>query len=144
MNFIWLIDNAQVRMRLWYAIFIPRHKLVMRCYVFPTCIRMAVHPSDSNLRGANIIEHVCSTESLLSLSSRVTLFDGKHVMLRIQLLLSMTALLVWTELLCSSICKLPLNRANRVAVFEGSPIRYNTDCLWVLQIWAQDYNHSSS
>ena len=52
-------------------------------------------------------------------------------MLRIQLLISMTALFVpialfiRIELSCSSICRLPPNRANGVAVFEGSPIRYN-------------------
>ena len=46
-------------------------------------------------------------------------------MLRIQLLLSMIALFVRIELLlCSSIGRLPPNRANGVAVFEGSPIRY--------------------
>ena len=43
-------------------------------------------------------------------------------MLRIQLLFSMIALFVP---LCSSICRLPPNVANVVAVFLGSPIRYN-------------------
>ena len=42
---------------------------------------------------------------------------------RIQLLFSTIALFVRTELLCSSICRLPPNRANRVAEIEGSPIR---------------------
>ena len=52
-------------------------------------------------------------------------------MLRIQLLFSMIALFVpialfvRIELLCSCIRRLPPNRANGVAVFEGSPIRYN-------------------
>ena len=45
-------------------------------------------------------------------------------MLRIQLLSTMT-LFVRIELLCSSIRKLLPNRTNVVAVFEGSPIRYN-------------------
>ena len=30
------------------------------------------------------------------------------------------------HVLCSSICRLPPNRANGVAVFKGSPIRYST------------------
>ena len=37
----------------------------------------------------------------------------------------MIALFVRTELLCSSIRRLPPNRANGIPVFEGSPIRYN-------------------
>ena len=47
-------------------------------------------------------------------------------MLRVQVLFSTIALFVRIELLCSSIRRLPPNRAIRVAVFEGSPIRYNT------------------
>ena len=46
-------------------------------------------------------------------------------MLRIQLLFSMIALFVRIELLRSSFLRFPPNRANGVAVFEGSPIRYN-------------------
>ena len=46
-------------------------------------------------------------------------------MLRIQLLLSMIALLIRIELLCSSSRRLPPNRAERVDDFEGSRIRYN-------------------
>ena len=42
-------------------------------------------------------------------------------MLRVQLLLSIIALFVHSN----SIRRLPPNRANGVAVFEGSPIRYN-------------------
>ena len=54
-------------------------------------------------------------------------------MLQIHLLFSMMALVVRIELLCRSIRLLSPNRANGVAVFEGSPIRYNrksngTDC----------------
>ena len=44
---------------------------------------------------------------------------------RIQLLFSTIALFVRIELLCSSIRMPPPNRDNRVAVFEGSAIRYN-------------------
>ena len=47
---------------------------------------------------------------------------------RIQLLLSTIALFVRTELLCSSIHRLPPNRGNGVDVIEGSPIRYNMAC----------------
>ena len=43
-------------------------------------------------------------------------------MLQIQLLLSMIVLVVRIELLYSSICRLPSNRANGVAVLEGSPM----------------------
>ena len=46
-------------------------------------------------------------------------------MLQIQLLLSINALFVRVELLCSSIHMLPSNRENGVAVFGESPIRYN-------------------
>ena len=46
-------------------------------------------------------------------------------MLQIQLLLSMIVLVVRIEFLYSSVCRLPSNRANGVAVLEGSPIRYN-------------------
>ena len=46
-------------------------------------------------------------------------------MLQIQLVFSAIALVVCIELLCSSIRRLPPNRADGVAVFEGSPIRYN-------------------
>ena len=42
-------------------------------------------------------------------------------MLRIQLLFSTIALFV-----CGSVCKLPPNRDNGVAEFEGSPIQYNS------------------
>ena len=58
---------------------------------------------------------------------RVALFRGKHVVLRIQLLSSTLALFVRTELLCSSIRRLPPIRANGVAVFERSSIRYNNE-----------------
>ena len=51
------------------------------------------------------------------------LFGGKYGMLRIQLLISMIALFERIEL--SFIRRFPPNRANGVAVFEGSPIRYN-------------------
>ena len=44
-------------------------------------------------------------------------------MLQIQLLFSTIALFVRIE--CSSILRLPPNRANGIAVFKGSPIRYN-------------------
>ena len=44
-------------------------------------------------------------------------------MLRIHLLLSMRALFVRIELLCSSVRRLSPIRANGVAVFEGSPVR---------------------
>ena len=64
--------------------------------------------------GANITQHFCSTGSLL--------FAGKHVMLRIKLLLSMRALFVRIELLCSSVRWLSPIRANGIAVFEGSPV----------------------
>ena len=72
----------------------------------------------------NATQHVCSTDFLLSLQSRVTkpgiaLFRGKHVMLQIQLVFSAIALFVRIELLCSSIRRLPPNRADGVAVFEG-------------------------
>ena len=46
-------------------------------------------------------------------------------MLRIQLLFGAIALFVQIALLCSSVCRLPSNSANGVAVFEGSPMRYN-------------------
>ena len=46
-------------------------------------------------------------------------------MLRVQLLSNMIALFVRIELLCSSIRRLPSNRAKRVAIFEGGPIEYN-------------------
>ena len=46
-------------------------------------------------------------------------------MLRIHLLFSMIALFVRIELLCRSIRRLPPNKAYGVAIFEGSPIRYN-------------------
>ena len=36
------------------------------------------------------------------------------------------ALFVRIELLCSSVYRLPPNRANGLAVFKGSPIRYST------------------
>ena len=55
----------------------------------------------------------------------VALFGGKHVLLRIQLLFGITALFVRIELLCSSVRRLPPNKANGVAVFEENPIRYN-------------------
>ena len=45
-------------------------------------------------------------------------------MLRIQLLLSTEAVVIQIELLCSSIRRLPPNRANKVVVFEGNPVRY--------------------
>ena len=41
----------------------------------------------------------------------------------------MIALFVQIELLCSVIRRLSPNRANGVAVFEGSPIRYNIACM---------------
>ena len=47
-------------------------------------------------------------------------------MLQIQLLFIATALFVQIELLSSSVRRFPPNGANGVAVFEGSPIRYNT------------------
>ena len=80
--------------------------------VYP-CIRPSVE-YDSSLKGANTILHVCSTESLVSLLSRLALFGGKHVMPRIQLLFSMVALFVRIELLCGSIRRFNPNRANRV------------------------------
>ena len=43
----------------------------------------------------------------------------------VQLLYGMTALFVRRELLFSSSRRFPQNRGNGVAVFEGSPIRYN-------------------
>ena len=46
-------------------------------------------------------------------------------MLRLELFFNMIALL----LLCSSIRRLPPNRAYIVAVFEGSPIQYNIPSL---------------
>ena len=49
-------------------------------------------------------------------------------MLRIQLLFSTIALFVGIELLCGSIRRLPPNRGNRGAVFEGSPL---FDTTWV-------------
>ena len=52
-------------------------------------------------------------------------------MLQIQLLFSMIALFVRIELLRSSIRTLPPNKSYRVAVFEGSPIRYNTPSLFI-------------
>ena len=65
-------------------------------------------------------------------------------MLRIQLLSSAVALFVRIELLCSSVRGLPQNRANRVAVFEGSPIRYNNvlrdETLLCLAVHGQYYN----
>ena len=82
------------------------------------------------LRGSNIIQPVCNSESLLfsvikDHQTWVAHFGGKHVMLRKELLLSMIALFVRIELLCSSFRRLPPNRANGVAVFKGSPIRNN-------------------
>ena len=75
---------------------------------------------------------------------RVALFGGKHAMLRIQLLSSAVALFVRIELLCSSVRRLPQNRANRVAVFEGNPIRYNNvlrdEILLCLAVHGQYYN----
>ena len=50
----------------------------------------------------------------------VVLFVLKHVIDRIQLLFNKTALFVRIELLCSSFRRLPPNRANEVAVFEGT------------------------
>ena len=44
-------------------------------------------------------------------------------MFRASLHLGTMALFVQIEFLCSSICTLPSNRANGVAVFEDSPIR---------------------
>ena len=52
--------------------------------------------------------------------ARVALFGGKRVMLRIQLLFGTIALFVRIDLLYSSIRRLPPNRANGVAVFEGA------------------------
>ena len=46
-------------------------------------------------------------------------------MLRIQLFFSTIALFARIELLCSSVQRLPPDLANGVAVFEGSPVRYN-------------------
>ena len=43
----------------------------------------------------------------------------------LRILFSMIALFVRIELLRSSIPRLPPNKANGVAVFGGSPIRYN-------------------
>ena len=45
----------------------------------------------------------------------------------------MIALFVRKLLMCSFIRRLPPNRANGVAVFEGSPIRYNNARLHKLQ-----------
>ena len=65
-----------------------------------------------------------------STNSIVALYGGNYVMIRIQLLFSTTTLFVRTELLCSSIRRLPSNRTNSVAVFEGSPFRYNSALLY--------------
>ena len=51
-------------------------------------------------------------------------------MLRIQLFFSMIALFVRIEPLFRSNRGLPPKRANRVAVFESSPIRYNSALLY--------------
>ena len=101
--------------------------------VYP-CVRPSIG-YDSNLRGANIIQHVCSTESLTEQKEQNRCFlcnlggsiRRKTCLASHILLLSMIALFVRIELLFSSIRRLPLNRANREALFEGSPIRYNTD-----------------
>ena len=63
--------------------------------------------------------------------ARVALFGEKHAMLRIQLLLSMITLFVRTELYGSIRSLLP-KMADRVAVFEGSPIGTTNHCrdLW--------------
>ena len=66
-------------------------------------------------------------------------------MLRIQLLFSIIALSVRIELLCSSIRRLPPNRANGVAVFDSSLIRYNNACfhqrLLLCLLMEQYYNY---
>ena len=54
----------------------------------------------------------------------MALFVGKHVLLRIQLFFSTTALFIRIELLCSCVHRLQPNKANGIAVFEDSPIRY--------------------
>ena len=53
------------------------------------------------------------------------------MMLRIHLLFGMIALFVQIELLCSSVRRLPPNKAKGVAVVEGSPIRYNSATLHI-------------
>ena len=60
----------------------------------------------------------------------VALFGRKYNMLRIQLLFSMIALFVRIELLFRSNRGFPPKRANRVAVFESSPIRFNSALLY--------------
>ena len=92
----------------------------------------SVHPSDmnpvseveitSNISVVLILHFLCNLKGHLA---RVALLEGKHTMLRIQLLFNIISLLVGIKLLCSSICRFPPNRANGEAVFEGSPIRYN-------------------
>ena len=54
----------------------------------------------------------------------------------------MIALFVGRELLFSSFRRFPQNRGNEVAVFEGSPIRYNNafiqsffTLVWVIKYW---------
>ena len=92
---------------------------------------MFVHPSvayGSSLRGANTIQLVCSTEALLcyhgSPSQSISV-RRKTCHASVQLLFGMIALFVGRELLFSSFRRFPLKRGNGVAVFEGSPIRYN-------------------
>ena len=58
-------------------------------------------------------------------------------MIRIRLLFSTIALFIKIELLCNSIRRIPPNRANGVAVFEGSLIRDDRACYGTCQTKAR-------
>ena len=57
--------------------------------------------------------------------SQSTFVRRKTCHASVQLLFGMIALFVGRELLFSSFRRFPQNRGNRVAAFEGSPVRYN-------------------
>ena len=86
---------------------------------------MSVHPSvgyDSiHLSVALKLCFLCYYGS----PSQSTSVQRKTCHASVQLLFGMIALFVRRELLFSSLRRFPQNRGNGVAVFEGSPIRYN-------------------
>ena len=86
---------------------------------------MSVHPSvgyDSiHLSVALKLCFLCYYGS----PSQSTSVQRKTCHASVQLLFGMIALFVERELLVSSFRRFPQNRGNGVAVFEGSPIRYN-------------------
>ena len=69
--------------------------------------------------------NLCYLRNLVSPSPGKLYSAKKHVMLRIQIFFSTIALFIRMNLLCSSICRLPPNGANGVAVFEGRAMQYS-------------------